>query len=100
MVHQDEAGTFPVLTSTDTQGGKALEPDMQVRTCYLCFFFSSLLAKENRALSVLPSAPHHEVGEEESQWEQGASSSNHVTWVGAAAMEITVLLMRSLTTRN
>lgn len=41
-------------------------------------FFSSLLAKESRAFSVLSSAPHGAGREEASQWEQGVPSSNPV----------------------
>lgn len=77
MVRQDKAGTFAVQMSTDTRGGMPLECEMQVRTCFL-HLFSSLLAKESRAFSVLSCAPHDAGREEESQWEQGVPSSNPV----------------------
>lgn len=88
MVQQDDADTFPVQMSADTQRRKALECEMQVRTCYLCFF-PPLCQREQRIQhTFLCSTPCSE-GIRDPARARGAEQQSR-TWLGAAAGEVGV----------
>lgn len=89
MVQWDEADIFPVQMSADTQKRKALECEMQVRTCYLCFFPPLCQGEQSIQHTFLCCIPCSG-GRREPLRARGAEQQPRSTWLRAAAGEVSV----------